>query len=262
MEASRIDFQSEVWRQVEDRLAWQYPFSAATQQPAKTSVSALRRQAVTDNEEEAAAIFPRLESGTRKRTGAAPSDVSRLRGSIPKLTAADIGSAHHEFLQLLSLDRAGNALDLAREADRLQKESRLTPEQVAVLDFDALASFWDSDLGRRIRLKPQLVHRELAFTARFTPAELAGMLGLADHPGLQADFVLVQGVVDLAIIAPNDVWLVDFKTDELQPHDLQAKVKTYAPQLKLYAQALSKIYRQPVSASWLYFLALKQAVAI
>jgi ATP-dependent helicase/nuclease subunit A len=79
---------------------------------------------------------------------------------------------------------------------------------------------------------------------------------------LEGEFVLVQGVVDLVVIAPSDICLVDFKTDELQARDLEAKVKTYAHQLKLYACALSKIYRRSVSESWLYFLAAKKTVAL
>jgi ATP-dependent helicase/nuclease subunit A len=180
----------------------------------------------------------------------------------PKLTAADIGNAHHEFLQLVSLDRTGSAADLAQEARRLQREGRLTLEQLAVLDFDGLAAFWDSILGRRICAEKEFVQRELAFTARFAPAELPEIFGQAPDPSLDGEFILVQGVVDLAVIAPKEIWLIDFKTDQIAPEELAPRVRTYEPQLRLYSAALSKIHQRPVSEAWLYFLTSRMAIAL
>ena len=43
---------------------------------------------------------------------------------------------------------------------------------------------------------------------------------------------------------------------------LPEKTKLYAPQLKLYAQALEKIYSRPVTARWLHFLAARKTVDV
>jgi ATP-dependent helicase/nuclease subunit A len=259
-----IAFESEAWRLVQQRLSWQYRFSAATQQPAKTSVSVLRRQAGEANQDDEAALLLPLAGPTLGASVPIRSDtvLSQKTRSASRLSAADIGSAHHEFLQLVSLDRTGSAVDLSQEAHRLQRETRLTPEQLAVFDFDGLAFFWDSTLGRRIRTEKEFVQRELAFTARFAPAELPAMFDQARDPSLEGEFVLVQGVVDLAVISPTGIWLIDFKTDQLVPNELAARVKTYEPQLRLYSAALSKIYQRPVSESWIYFLGLREAVVV
>jgi ATP-dependent helicase/nuclease subunit A len=74
--------------------------------------------------------------------------------------------------------------------------------------------------------------------------------------------VVVQGVADLAVIQPREIWLIDFKTDHLGPDSLGEKVKAYQPQLRLYAVALSRIYRRPVSSCWLYFLSRQTAVTV
>src|SRR5207245_10930122 len=42
----------EVWHKLQHRLSWNYPFIAATRQPAKTSVSLLRRRAAGQLEDE------------------------------------------------------------------------------------------------------------------------------------------------------------------------------------------------------------------
>ena len=74
--------------------------------------------------------------------------------------------------------------------------------------------------------------------------------------------MVVQGVVDLAVIQSEEITLLDFKTDHASGAQLKTTAKLYAPQLQLYAQALSLIYRRPVSACWLYFLAAHQAVPV
>ena len=40
------------------------------------------------------------------------------------------------------------------------------------------------------------------------------------------------------------------------------KQRLYAPQLKLYARALAKIYARPVTNCWLHFLSVQRTVEI
>jgi ATP-dependent helicase/nuclease subunit A len=106
------------------------------------------------------------------------------------------------------------------------------------------------------------VRRELAFTARFSPAKLAEITGANAEAGLENEFVVVQGVADLLVLLPEEIWLVDFKTDLVRADELPAKIKIYAPQLSLYAAALGKIYSRPAANCWLHFLALRRTVEI
>ena len=50
--------------------------------------------------------------------------------------------------------------------------------------------------------------------------------------------------------------------DNLWRAELGAKRADYGRQLKLYGQALQRIYRRPVTALWLHFLALKKTVPL
>ena len=151
---------------------------------------------------------------------------------------------------------------LASEAKRLEGVGILSAEEVAVLDFKSLAAFWQSELGLKIRAHAGKVHRELAFTARFSLKALAEVTGKAPDAALAEEFVVVQGVADLAVVLETEIWLVDFKTDDVGRNGLDAKVKTYEPQLRLYASALARIYRRPVMNRWLYFLSVGQAVPV
>jgi ATP-dependent helicase/nuclease subunit A len=132
---------------------------------------------------------------------------------------------------------------------------------VANLDLKAVAAFWQSELGRAIAARSANVQRELAFTARFSPAELSretsGGAGLMDD-----EFVVVQGIADLVVLLPAELWLVDFKTDAVTESGLAARVNEYEPQLRLYALALGSIYRRPVARLCLHFLALGRSVSL
>jgi ATP-dependent helicase/nuclease subunit A len=135
-------------------------------------------------------------------------------------------------------------------------------DERAALALEDIAAFWNSEPGEKIRAQAARVRRELAFTARFSPAELETLTGVKSAPGLEGEFVVVQGVADLVVLLPEEIWLADFKTDEIRQNGLPDKIKAYAPQLKLYAQALEKIYARPVTERWLHFLAARKTVEI
>jgi ATP-dependent helicase/nuclease subunit A len=234
-------------------LNWNYPLLAATQRAAKTSVTTLRR-AAQESSEEAEKLF--FSSSLKFSAG----QNQKLKIESRKLNAAKIGAAHHKFLQFVALEKI---TDLAAEAERLTREKILSPEEKSVLDLHALAVFWHSEIGRKIAAQPKdFVKRELQFTARFSPAELAEIAGQKNEAGLENEFVVVQGVADLAVLLPSEIWLVDFKTDVFAEIDLLEKMKVYKPQLQLYAAALEKIYARSVTLSTLHFLAAGKTVEI
>jgi ATP-dependent helicase/nuclease subunit A len=253
------------------RLEWEYPFKAATRRKAKSSVTELWR-AAEELDEEAEPVF-RFQSPARRltRTPAPTAQTPHSALRTPHLTAAETGTAHHKFLQHVALKKTGDWAALESESLRLEQEKILSAEERAVLDLDALADFWNSPPGRKIRAQsPDLVKRELPFTARFSPDELDELAGSArcddrtPQRGVPAsnEFVVVQGVADLVVLLPSEIWLVDFKTDRVRADELPEKIKLYAPQLKIYARALAKIYSRPVTHGWLHFLSARRTVEL
>jgi ATP-dependent helicase/nuclease subunit A len=229
------------------RLDWSYPFGTATAEPAKTTVSLLRRRLrdETDDESRPLIRFNPPRNAVRRGGG---------------LSAARIGSAHHVFLQFASLEKLDQAAAMKAEAERMRADGLLSAEEVAALDLTALADFWQSAAGKRILEQRNNVHREIPFTARFSPSDLAAV-GLTLDTSAD-EFVVVQGVVDLAVILPDEIRVMDFKTDEVTTRELPDRAKTYEPQLKLYAQALHRIYRRPVTECSLHFLSGRVTVPI
>lgn len=224
------------------RLQWNYRFENETAQPAKTSVTNIRRQIADESDGEAVPLFP-----TARREGS--------------LSAAEIGRAHHTFLQWFSLGAPPTLLGFKAEAARLAREKLLSPREVDCLDLDALVSFWDSKIGWELSRQANCLQRELEFTARFGAVELRD-LGCARFVDIgEEEFVVVQGVVDLAVVLPGQIWLLDFKTDQFAAADLDAKIADYRPQILLYAKALERIYNRPVKKSWLHFLGTRRTIA-
>ncbi len=240
-------------------LSWEYPFAAATQRAAKSSVTALRRQAAEELDDEAERQFQvsSFQFSARRLAGTLAPPAQRR-----KLSAAATGTAHHKFLQFIALENTTDLAALKSEVKRLERKKVLSADECAVLNLEDIVAFWDSEPGGKIRAQAASVRRELAFTARFNPAELAAITGAKSAPGLEDEFVVVQGVADLVVLLPAEIWLADFKTDEVRPAELPEKTRLYAPQLKLYAHALEKIYSRPVTERWLHFLSARRTVNV
>jgi ATP-dependent helicase/nuclease subunit A len=234
------------------RLEWRYPFGAATRQRSKTSYTAQR--AVVIEEDDVVDFEPTLPGATRPLH-------RKSRGPGP--SGKEIGRAHHKFLQFVRFDRLGGLSALKEERERLVSGNILSPEEASSLDLSALADFWRGELGTRIRTqKQERLHRELRFTVRLSPSDLNESGLPVDLSLSSCEFVVVQGAVDLAVILPKEIWLMDFKTDDLRDRDVDAKRADYGRQIKLYALALDRIYRRPVTESWLHFLALGKTMAL
>ncbi|HUL51355.1 MAG TPA: 3'-5' exonuclease, partial [Candidatus Nitrosotalea sp.] len=240
---------------LKNRIEWQYPFAAAGNEPAKTSVSAIRRRAGASEDEARKEFRIDIDAGRRWiRT----SDKRRPG----ELSAAEAGTAHHQFLQAVALERTGTEAELRREAERLRGIGVLSTDEISALDFAALDAFWQSETGRGIRAQASRVRRELPFTARMSPEDLEAVGLRKKHPGIENEFFVVQGAVDLAVILPDAISILDFKTDRVTVGELEERTRFHTPQLRLYARALEKIYRRPVKAAELHFLALHRTVTV
>jgi ATP-dependent helicase/nuclease subunit A len=246
------DLDDAVLETLRGRLEWNYPFTAATERKAKSSVTALRREA-EELDDEAEKLFQ-----SPGFTLVAPARPSKGKSRTSGLDAAQIGAAHHKFLQYVALENIALAktAGLTKEAERLVREHYLSAEESAVLDLAALAEFWSSPLGRQIIVQAPKVRRELPFTARFDPMELEKITGRPAAGTLTGEFVVVQGVVDLMVLLPEEIWVVDFKTDQIRKNELADKITLYRPQLQLYALALEKIFNRQATVRALHFLSV------
>jgi ATP-dependent helicase/nuclease subunit A len=223
-------------------VSWVYGPLSATTEPAKSSVSALRRRALELADEEALPRFNGSRAGS--------------------LSAAERGTLHHRFLQWVRIDQADRVGPLSRQLRELVEQGLFSPSEAELLDLAAVAGFWASEVGRTIAGAADRVRRELPFTVRLGDVEVRALLGQAPDPALEAEFVVVQGVVDLVVLLDDQLWLLDFKTDDVEGEALEQRVREYTAQLWLYAAALEKVFGKPVVRQWLHFLTCGRTVEV
>jgi len=207
--------------------------------PLKTSVSALCRQSPWEEVEEDRAdkaipqwtVAPLMMSPL-------PEAPAFLMEKEEAITGAARGTAVHQALAQLDYDQLGDAAGkalYARVAQQVEQMPSLTPEQRQTIPLKWLCRFLESEAGLAAR-KAAERHREWAFNYR-----------LPDSGG-----VLVQGVIDLCFMEDDHWVLVDYKTDYYEDPGLLKE--RYAPQLRIYRQALEAITRRPVGRTCLYGL--------
>ncbi len=224
--------------QLNARLGWAYPSVQATLQPAKVSVSRLNRH----EEPMTATSFP--HPAMRPDQG----------GSTKGLRT---GLAYHRILQWITPVLGSNLESTRGEVQRLIEQGIIVEADVTEVQLERIVAFWTSDVGEMIRAESDRLHRELPFTARFAVEELQ-QLGFdfnddAQDPKMR-DWVILQGVIDLAVLTPGEIWLLDFKSERIDPSQLNRQLDIHRPQLMAYQSALERIYHRPVVHCWIHFL--------
>lgn len=219
-------------------LSWPAPELTRDAPRWKTTVSALLRKEQGEEAYVPPSPWPLfLTERVRPELG--------LRG----LDGAARGSAFHVAMRALDLaplrglkahelhDRIAAQLDDLVAAERLRRIER------DCIREEEIAAFFASGIGRQM-LNADVVKREWAFNLR-----------MGDAGSIQ----LVQGVLDCCFITNNgnqtvpSAWtLLDYKTDaDPDPETILAR---YAPQIALYAQALTRITGRPVGMAALYLV--------
>jgi ATP-dependent helicase/nuclease subunit A len=91
------------------------------------------------------------------------------------------------------------------------------------------------------------------FAAVFAPGSRAevSIVGRLDRPGRPP--ALVSGQIDRLVVTPDEVLIIDYKTNHAPPRSLGEAPRSYVRQLALYRAVLKKLYPQlPVRAALLW----------
>lgn len=218
---------------LEESLAFAYPHPAATQAPSKRTATD-RKGRLKDEEAAEEAVRSHPES----RRWRQPAFFDSGSGGKAR------GSATHLAMQYIRYDQCGGEEPIAREIQRMVESGILRPEQAEMISVRQIAAFFDSPIGRRLRSGANHL-REFKFS----------ILDDGQHygAGLEGEQVLLQGVVDCALLEEDGITVIDFKTDRISEQSLPDAAARYRGQLDTYAEALSRIYEQPIKRKLLYF---------
>ena len=222
--------------------SFQYTWMPATSAPSKQTATQRKGRAKDD---EAAEHARKMEFVTE--TLREPSFVSQ------KKEGTAYGNAVHAVMQYIDFSACEAKDTMEAELGRLVQQRYISQQQRDMVSTDMLLEFFRSPLGQRV-LHASEVIREFKFSILDD--------GAAYDPAWEGEEILLQGVVDCAILEPDGIILVDFKTDRVTEATLDLKVQRYNPQVNAYAGALARIYEKPVKEKYLYFFHLNRAVNV
>ena len=224
-----------------DSLRFRYGHLPATQAPSKQTATG-RKGRVKDAEAEE---FTPLKH--RTRIWREPSFLHQ------KTEGKAYGSAIHAAMQYVKYENCGSTEAVRQELDRLVEQGFLSREQGELVRPGKIADFFATDIGTKLRNGAQCL-REFKFS----------ILDDGTHYGedLEGEQVLLQGVVDCALVEPDGITILDFKTDYVTEESLPEVTERYRLQLRTYAEAMTRIYELPVKACMLYFFKLNRFVTL
>ena len=235
-----VDIPDGVAEKLRKGLAFQYPYMAATAAASKQTATGRKGR---DKDAEAAEDAPAAEKAS----------ISWRRPSAGHNAGKDTGNAVHALMQHIRYENCTDEAGVALELERLVASGLLSSEQRKLIDCRKIATFFASSLGRKL-CNANSVIREFKFSILDD--------GQRYDPALVGEKVLLQGVVDCAVIEEDGITVIDFKTDYVTEQTIADRARYYAPQVEAYAQALERIYQKPVKAAALYFFHLDQTVTV
>ena len=219
--------------EIQRNLAFDYAYVAATKTPSKQTATQ-RKGRVKDQEAAQDATEPKhIQRIWRK-----PDFLSKQR------TGTAYGSAIHAVMQYIRYESCVDDTAVKQEINRLVREQYITDEQAAMVDSSVITKFFQTAVGEKLR-NSENVLREFKFSI-LDDAQQYG-------EGLEGEQVLLQGVVDCALVEADGITVVDFKSDYVTDDTVAAVTEHYRPQVETYADALSRIYKLPVKAKALYY---------
>ena len=122
-----------------------------------------------------------------------------------------------------------------------------------MVSSEKIAALFETELGQKLRSGKNVL-REFKFSILDD--------GENYDTGLKDEKILLQGVVDCALLEQDGITVIDFKTDHVTEETLPLVAKRYQAQVDTYGEALSRIYRLPVKEKLLYFFHMNRFVTI
>jgi len=215
------------------RLAFRYGHTAATQTPSKQTATQ-RKGRIKDQEAAEQAQEPKQIHRTWRKPDFIASQKS----------GTTYGSAVHAVLQYIRYEACCDVDGVQQELERLLNEQFITEDQYYMIDCNMITKFFQTPIGCKLRMSKDVL-REFKFSI-LDDAQQYG-------EGLEGEQVLLQGVVDCALLEPDGITVVDFKTDYVTPETIDTVTDRYRPQVETYADALSRIFQLPIKGKALYY---------
>lgn len=274
--------------QLKQRFSQRYPYQVDVLRKNKYSVSELKHRAMRERfeaeQEETVPAF--LEEPV---TPTIPLFIQREE-SVEQETAnrgALRGTAVHRVMECYDF---ASEKSVYEQMEAMEKEEKITADMRALVKEQIVADFVSSETGRRMALAQRggALYREKPFVMGFTEEELenygfgAGAQMIENEVQTEnaqqeivlenvsrenhmheEDLTLIQGIIDVFWIEDDGITVLDYKTDRVDT--AQELIDRYATQLKLYADALERVFatrKLKVKEILIYSFRLEKLISI
>ena len=274
--------------QLKQRFSQRYPYQTDILRKNKYSVSELKHRAMREKfeaeQEETIPAF--LEEPV---TPTIPLFIQREE-SVEQETAnrgALRGTAVHRVMECYDF---ASEKSVHEQMEAMEKEEKITADMRALVREQTVADFVSSETGKRMALAQRVgaLYREKPFVMGFTEEELerygfgAGAQMIENEAQTEnaqqeimsenvsqenhmheEDLTLIQGIIDVFWIEDDGITVLDYKTDRVDT--AQELIDRYATQLKLYADALERVFatrKLKVKEILIYSFRLEKLISI
>lgn len=197
------------------------------------------------------------------------------------------GTAVHRVMECYDFASEKSAQE---QMEAMEKEEKITADMRALVKEQTVADFVSSETGKRMALAQRggALYREKPFVMGFTEEELenygfgAGAQMIENEVQTEnaqqeivlenvsrenhmheEDLTLIQGIIDVFWIEDDGITVLDYKTDRVDT--AQELIDRYATQLKLYADALERVFatrKLKVKEILIYSFRLEKLISI
>lgn len=272
--------------QLKQRFSQRYPYQTDILRKNKYSVSELKHRAMREKfeaeQEETVPAF--LEEPV---TPTIPLFIQREE-SVEQETpnrGALRGTAVHRVMECYDF---ASEKSVHEQMEAMEKEEKITADMRALVKEQIVADFVSSETGKRMALAQRMgaLYREKPFVMGFTEEELENYgFGARSNTDTcenihektdsdqekeeqekichEEDLTLIQGIIDVFWIEDDGITVLDYKTDRVDT--AQELIDRYATQLKLYADALERVFatrKLKVKEILIYSFRLEKLISI
>lgn len=197
------------------------------------------------------------------------------------------GTAVHRVMECYDF---ASEKSVQEQMEAMEKEEKITADMRALVKVQTVADFVSSETGKRMALAQRMgaLYREKPFVMGFTEEELerygfgAGAQMIENEAQTEnaqqeimsenvsqenhmheEDLTLIQGIIDVFWIEDDGITVLDYKTDRVDT--AQELIDRYATQLKLYADALERVFatrKLKVKEILIYSFRLEKLISI
>ena len=197
------------------------------------------------------------------------------------------GTAVHRVMECYDF---ASEKSVQEQMEAMEKEEKITADMRALVREQTVADFVSSETGKRMALAQRggALYREKPFVMGFTEEEMerygfgAGAQMIENEAQTEnaqqeimsenvsqenhmheEDLTLIQGIIDVFWIEDDGITVLDYKTDRVDT--VQELIDRYATQLKLYADALERVFatrKLKVKEILIYSFRLEKLISI